>query len=142
MLFSAIVDFFESVLQISGRFFSFIRFTPVGRFKIPVMQISLTHFKSLLHTVKAQQISLKVKTHTGWSSDFLHIIGFIASSKDQENRTFTGLVLSNSNETEGILINNISSITAFQLSTGCEEYKPDIIYLLADTQSEKALMPQ
>jgi hypothetical protein len=105
-----------------------------------VMQISLTDFKRLLHSVKEEQIGLKVKTHTGWSSDYLHIIGFLASSKDKQNKTFTGLVLSNKNETEGILINNITSITAFQINKACDKLKSDTVYTLINNQSVKASM--
>ncbi len=87
----------------------------------------------MLYSVKEEQIGLKVKTHTGWSSDYLNIIGFIASARDQENKTFAGVVLSNMSETEGILINNISSITAFELQRGCEDFKGGVVYQLKDT---------
>jgi len=104
------------------------------------MQITLNQFKTLLHSVKEEQIGVKVRTHTGWSSDYLNIIGFIASTRDKENKTFTGVVLSNLNETEGILINNISSITAFELERACEQYKGGIVYHLRDNISLKTLI--
>ncbi|HLT73602.1 MAG TPA: hypothetical protein VKZ68_00910 [Ohtaekwangia sp.] len=94
----------------------------------------------MLHSVKEEQIGVKVRTHTGWSSDYLNIIGFIASTRDKENKTFTGVVLSNLNETEGILINNISSITAFELERACEQYKGGIVYHLRDNISLKTLI--
>ncbi|HYF67829.1 MAG TPA: hypothetical protein VD884_06830 [Ohtaekwangia sp.] len=96
------------------------------------MQIMLSEFKALLHVLKENQIGLKVKTHTGWSTDYLQIIGFIASTSDQANKTFGGIVLSNMNETEGILINNISTINAFQLEQDYLNYQKDTIYHLTD----------
>lgn len=104
------------------------------------MQISLTNFKKLLHSLKDHNIALKVRTHTGWSRDYLHIIGFIVSTADQLNRTFGGIVLSNMGDTEGILINNISAITAFELDKTCEECSAHVIYNLEDNKSLKALI--
>ena len=104
------------------------------------MEISLETFKRLLHALKNQDVSLKVKTHTGWTKDYLQIIGFIASVSDQENKTFGGIVLSNSAETEGVLINNISTITAFELEAGFEEYEANQVYTLRDNMSIKAMI--
>jgi hypothetical protein len=99
------------------------------------MHVSLRQFKTLLHAVKEQNIGLRVKTHTGWSKDFLHIIGFIASSRDQEQKTFAGIVLSNRSETEGVMINNISSISAFELEKPHGGFHSDTVYHLADAPS-------
>ncbi len=104
------------------------------------MEISLETFKKLLHTLKNQDIGLKVRTHTGWSNDYLRIIGFISSVSDQENKTFGGVVLSNIAETEGILINNIATITAFELERSFEEFEALTIYSLRDNMSIKALI--
>jgi hypothetical protein len=96
------------------------------------MEISLATFKKLLHSLKDQEIGLKVKTHNGWSNDYLQIIGFISSISEQETKTFGGVVLSNSTETEGVLINNISTITAFELEHRHQEYEAGQIYVLGD----------
>ena len=105
-----------------------------------VMEISLETFKKLLHALKDQDAGLKVKTHTGWTNDYLHIIGFIASMNDQKNKTFGGIVLSNMAETEGVLINNISTITAFELQAPFEHYEAGKVYTLRDNMSLKALI--
>lgn len=104
------------------------------------MEISLIEFKTLLFVLKEKNIGLKVKTHTGWSTEFLHIIGFIASAREQEHKTFSGVVLSNMNETEGILINNISSISAFELEKACDPCTASTVYHLSDNMSLKALI--
>jgi hypothetical protein len=104
------------------------------------MEITLATFKKLLHSLKDQDVGLKVKTHTGWSKDYLHIIGFIASVSDQKNKTFGGVVLSNMAETEGVMINNISTITAFELDVSCENYEARKVYTLRDNMSLKALI--
>ena len=104
------------------------------------MEISLTEFKSLLFELKEKDVGLKVRTHTGWSSEFLHIIGFIASAREQERKTFSGVVLSNMSETEGILINNISSISAFELKEACDPCTASTVYHLRDNMSLKALI--
>ena len=104
------------------------------------MYISLNDFKTILESVKQNNIGIKVKTHTGWSNDFLHIIGFITSVSDQQNKTFGGVVLSNMAETEGIMINNISTITAFELQQSCGTCEANTIYLLMDNKSLKALI--
>lgn len=105
-----------------------------------VMEISLETFKRLLHALKNQDISLKVKTHTGWTKDYLQIIGFIVSMSDQQNKTFGGIVLSNLAETEGVLINNISTITAFELEVSFEDYEANTVYTLRDNLSLKAMI--
>lgn len=105
-----------------------------------VMEITLETFKRLLHALKNQDIGLKVKTHTGWTKEYLQIIGFIASVHDQESKTFGGIVLSNLAETEGVLINNISTITAFELQFPFEEYEANTIYTLRDNMSLKAMI--
>lgn len=104
------------------------------------MEISLNEFKALLFVLKEKNVGLKVKTHTGWSSEFLHIIGFIASSREQQSKTFSGVVLSNSSETEGLLINNISSIAAFELAHPCDNFDASKVYHLRDNMSLKALI--
>ena len=104
------------------------------------MEITLETFKKLLHSLKNQDIGLKVKTHTGWSKDYLHIIGFIASVNDQKQSTFNGIVLSNLSETEGILINNITTIAAFELDAACDGFDAHQEYVLHDTRSLKALI--
>ncbi len=104
------------------------------------MEISLTEFKTLLFALKEKNVGLKVRTHTGWSAEFLHIIGFIASTREQERKTFSGVVLSNMNETEGILINNISSISAFELQQACDPCIASTVYHLSDNMSLKALI--
>ena len=104
------------------------------------MEISLTEFKALLFVLKEKNVGLKVRTHTGWSAEFLHIIGFIASAREQERKTFSGVVLSNMTETEGILINNISSISAFELQHGCDPCSAGTVYRLSDNMSLKALI--
>jgi hypothetical protein len=102
-------------------------------------EISLATFKSLLHSLKENSISIKVRTHKGWTGDFLLVIGFIASVHDQENKTFGGVVLSNINETEGILINNISTINAFELDHAIEQYQANTVYNLRDNLSLKPI---
>jgi hypothetical protein len=104
------------------------------------MEITLATFKKLLDSLKNQDIGLKVQTHTGWTQDYLHIIGFIASVTDQKNKTFGGVVLSNMAETEGVMINNISTITAFELEVSFQEYEAGKIYVLRDNMSLKALI--
>jgi hypothetical protein len=104
------------------------------------MQISLSDFKAILKVLKEQNIALKVKTHSGWSNNFLQVIGFIASTHDQSSKTFAGVVLSNMSETEGIMINNISIISAFQVERECGTIKPEIIYQLNDNLSVKAMI--
>lgn len=104
------------------------------------MEISLNEFKTLLFVLKEKNVGLKVKTHTGWSTEYLHIIGFIASAREQERKTFAGVVLSNMSETEGILINNISSISAFELEQNCEQCTASTVYHLRDNMSLKALI--
>lgn len=104
------------------------------------MEISLSTFKQLLHSLKEKEISLKVRTHTGWSNSYLFIIGFIASMSDQQNKTFGGVVLSNLNETEGIIINNISNITAFELDAPCDDIQAKMVYHLSDNRSLKPLI--
>jgi hypothetical protein len=101
--------------------------------------ISLATFKKLLHTLKEHHIGIKIRTHTGWTNDYLHIIGFIASVHDQENKTFGGVVLSNANETEGVLINNISTINGFELEASHEKYEAKRIYNLRDNPSLKSV---
>jgi hypothetical protein len=103
------------------------------------MDITLATFKNLLHTLKEKNISLKVRTHTGWSKDYLHIVGFISSMNDQNNKTFGGVVLSNDSETEGILINNITTITAFELGKGCEPFAGQVVYVVSDNLSLKII---
>jgi hypothetical protein len=103
------------------------------------MQITLTQFKNLLYVLKEMGIGLKVKTHRGWSKEFLQIIGFITSTHDQTNKTFGGVVLSNLNETEGILINNISTITAFEVEKDCEEFLGNTEYVLQDNMKTMIL---
>jgi hypothetical protein len=104
------------------------------------MQISLNDFKAILQVLKEEDIGLKVKTHTGWSKDFLHIIGFIASTSDQSSKTFAGVVLSNMTETEGIMINNIAIIHAFEIERECQGFKASTIYHLSDNLSLKAMI--
>lgn len=104
------------------------------------MQISLNDFKAILHVLKQQNIALKVRTHSGWSNDFLNIIGFIASTHDKTSKTFAGIVLSNLSETEGVMINNISIITAFQIERECDGYRASTIYHLSDNMSLKAMI--
>ena len=104
------------------------------------MQISLNDFKAILQVLKQQNIALKVKTHSGWSNDFLNIIGFISSTHDQSSKTFAGIVLSNMSETEGVMINNISIITAFQIEQECGSYKASTVYHLSDNLSLKAMI--
>lgn len=96
------------------------------------MQTSLSDFKTILQIVKEQNIALKIKTHTDWSSDYLQIIGFIASTSDKMNKTFGGIVLSNINETEGVIINNISTVTAFELEQDLGNYIAKTVYNLID----------
>jgi hypothetical protein len=103
------------------------------------MEITLATFKKLLHSIKDRNIALKVRTHTGWSKDYLHIIGFIASVNDQKANTFGGIVLSNTAETEGVLINNISTISAFELAETIEHYQAGKVYFLRDHTSLKSL---
>jgi len=105
------------------------------------MQVTLNHFKSLLKKCKEDKIALKVKTHTGWSKDYLFIIGFIASEQEMTNRTFAGVVLSNKAETEGILINNISSINAFVLQAPFNDLESHKEYNL-DSLGFKAVILQ
>jgi len=102
------------------------------------MYITLSDFRNLLHTLKEQNIGIKVKTHSGWSNDYLEIIGFIVSTIDQEKKTFGGVVLSNSTETEGVMINNIASISSFQIKGNCANYEADKIYILQDSLAVKA----
>jgi hypothetical protein len=104
------------------------------------MEISLDSFKRLLHSLKTQDIGLKVQSHSGWSNDYLHIIGFIASVHDQKDKTFGGVVLSNLAETEGVMINNISTILAFEIEKHCDVYEPHIVYTLQGSASMKALI--
>jgi hypothetical protein len=104
------------------------------------MEITLETFKKLLDALKNQEIGLKVKTHTGWTNGYLQIIGFIASVNDQEQKTFGGIVLSNMAETEGVLINNISTITAFELESTFEQFEANKVYTLRDNMSLKALI--
>jgi hypothetical protein len=96
------------------------------------MDVTLENFKKLLSALKERNIGLKVRTHTGWSKDYLQIIGFIASMNDQKNKTFGGVVLSNLTETEGIMINNISTITAFELHDSIERFESKKVYVLKD----------
>jgi hypothetical protein len=103
------------------------------------MRITLTEFKKLLRDVKEQTLAIKVKTHTGWSKDFLHIVGFIAQTNEQSNNGFVGVVLSNEAETEGILINNVSTITAFELNEACGSCLSNTVYTLEDHVSPKAV---
>ena len=104
------------------------------------MYVTLSDFRNLLHTLKAQNIGIKVKTHTGWSNDYLNIIGFIVSTIDQEKKTFGGVVLSNLTETEGVMINNIASITSFQIESSCADYEADRVYILQDNLTVKAVI--
>jgi hypothetical protein len=104
------------------------------------MDITPAAFKSLLQSLKEKDIALKVRTHTGWSKDYLHIVGFISTMNDQNSKTFGGVVLSNTSETEGILINNISTITAFELSNPCDGFEPRMVYVVSDNLSLKALI--
>ena len=104
------------------------------------MFVTLSAFKQLLHTLKERNIGIKVKTSTGWSSDYLNIIGFIVSTTDQDRKNFGGVVLSNISETEGIMINNIASITSFELQQPCNHYDANTPYDLQDNL--KALILQ
>jgi hypothetical protein len=94
------------------------------------MHVTLSDFKSLLQLLKDENIGIKVKTHTGWSKEYLNIVGFIVSTMDQDKKAFGGLVLSNVSETEGIMINNIASITSFELQQDCHSYTAQTAYLL------------
>src|SRR5688572_28397077 len=104
------------------------------------MYITLSDFRNLLHTLKEQNIGIKVKTHTGWSNDYLNIIGYIVSTIEQEKKTFGGVVLSNKTETEGVMINNIASITSFQIESNCSDYEADKVYILQDNLAVKAVI--
>jgi hypothetical protein len=104
------------------------------------MDITPATFKSLLQSLKENDIALKVRTHTGWSKDYLNIVGFISSMNDQNSKNFGGIVLSNTSETEGILINNISTITAFELSERCDPFDAHVVYVVTDNLSLKALI--
>jgi hypothetical protein len=70
----------------------------------------------------------------------LHIIGFIAAHAEQSSKTFGGVVLSNLSETEGIMINNISTINAFELQHDIDGYRSSVVYHLTDNRSLKALI--
>lgn len=96
------------------------------------MHVTLSDFRHLLQTLKDENVGIKVKTHTGWSNGYLNVIGFIVSTVEQDRKSFGGVVLSNISETEGILINNIASITSFELDRGCREYLPQTAYILQD----------
>ena len=104
------------------------------------MEITLHDFKVLLQSLKENDSGIRVLTHTGWSQDFLHIIGFIASTTDHQKRTFGGIVLSNMNESEGIMINNISAISAFELEQPWKHYQRGVVYHLKDNFTLKALI--
>jgi hypothetical protein len=104
------------------------------------MEISLATFKKLLHSLKDRGVPLKVKTHTGWSKEYLHIIGFISSIQEHDSKAFGGVVLSNLAETEGILINNIATILAFELDMACDDYEARKEYILSDNLSLQALI--
>ncbi len=105
-----------------------------------MMPITLTEFKAVLKILKERDLGLKVRTHSGWSNDYLHVIGFIASASEKDVQTFSGIVLSNMTETEGIMINNISSISAFQLEHDCSVYTANTVYHLSDNRSLKAII--
>jgi hypothetical protein len=104
------------------------------------MFITLDQFKKTLSFLKEKNIHLKVKTNAGWTNNYLHIIGFITSSEDQFHNDFKGIVLSNMNETEGILINNISTVCAFELEQACEDLNAKTVYKLDDQVFFKALI--
>jgi hypothetical protein len=96
------------------------------------MYVTLNDFRGLLQLLKDENIGIKVKTHTGWSREYLNIIGFIVPTMDQDRKAIGGVVLSNLSETEGIMINNIASITAFDLQRDCHKYTAQTEYLLQD----------
>ena len=96
------------------------------------MTVSIHDFKKTLANIKEKNIRLKVKTYFGWSEHYLQIIGFVAAASSNDTADFKGIVLSNINATEGILINNICSLIAFELETGCEGLQPNVVYTLKD----------
>jgi hypothetical protein len=96
------------------------------------MYVTLNDFRGLLQLLKDENIGIKVKTHTGWSREYLNIIGFIVPTMDLDRKAIGGVVLSNLSETEGIMINNIASITAFDLQRDCHTYTAQTEYLLQD----------
>lgn len=96
------------------------------------MYVTLRDFRDLLQVLKDQKVGIKVKTHTGWSKEYLNIIGFIVPTVDQDKKTLGGVVLSNLSETEGIMVNNIASITSFELQQDCRAYTAATAYLLQD----------
>lgn len=104
------------------------------------MHITLSDFKNLLHSLKEENIGIKVKTHTGWTNDFLNIIGFIVSTIDQEKKTFGGVVLSNATETEGVMINNIASISSFELKTAYGPFEGNKVYDLHDVTLDAVIL--
>jgi hypothetical protein len=82
------------------------------------MLVSLDDFKAVLRVLKEKDIALKVKTHSGWSSDYLHIIGFIAAHAEQSSKTFGGVVLQHD----------------------IDGYRSSVVYHLTDNRSLKALI--
>lgn len=104
------------------------------------MEVTLQNFRTILVYLKENKRGLKVKTLQGWIDKYLQVIGFISASDDQINKNFSGVVLSDLQESEGMVINNISAITAFQLEAKWQEYKPNKIYTLTNNESLKALI--
>jgi hypothetical protein len=105
------------------------------------MLVTIHNFKKILIYLKQQDIHLKVKTNAGWTQHYLHLIGFIGASEDHHSapaNSFRGIVLSNTNATEGILINNINTLTAFKLQKSWGEFQAETEYPL---QGEHELNP-
>jgi hypothetical protein len=99
------------------------------------MTISIKDFKNILLELEENKIPLKVKTYSGWSADFLHIIGFIKPKElnpTTSSAHIHGVVLSNETETEGLLISNISTLSAFELKQPYNSLEGNLIYELSN----------